>query len=482
MAETGPNRPRRGGDEGVLSHPADIARAKLAKKFLGVALGAVLIAGLLHQAWRHAPRWINTEQLGAVRVFPAWFRQRDVVYVFSGSDGWQHEDEEVARAYSLRGDYVAGIDSSRFLQYLNQLQPDCVFLPAMLEDYSHEEQRATDTNRFSGAVLLGHDVGATLVYIAQVQAPPLALRAAVAVDPQPRIALRVPLCDHSPSARNTTAQTLKPEPLGSDAPARLLLDSKATASQRAFVAAVGHVSSDQHASIGPLAADRSLRASYEAALAEIDADRARSGIVDLPLVEVPAEGATNDAFAVIYSGDGGWRDLDRTLADILDAKGMSVVGVDVLRYYWKSKSPEVAARDLTRIIGYYRSRWQRRKVVLIGFSFGADVLPFLIDRLPADLRNAVSLVSLLSPERTGTFEVEPSGWFGRQSTSGIPIEPTLRHLSVIHLQCIYGAAEADTSLCTTRAAAADQVIRKIGGHHFDENYNQLANDILAAAR
>jgi type IV secretory pathway VirJ component len=208
----------------------------------------------------------------------------------------------------------------------------------------------------------------------------------------------------------------------------------------------------------------------------------QNGIIDLPLVEVPAERATNDAFAVIYSGDGGWRDLDRTLADVLAAKGMNVVGVDVLRYYWKSKSPDVAARDLTRIIRYYQLHWQRQKVLLIGFSFGADVLPFLIDRLPADERGDVNLVSLLSPERTTAFEVQPGGWLGRQSASGIPIEPALRPLSVIHIQCIYGGDEADTSLCTTPTAAAHEVVRKSGGHHFDENYDQLANDILAAAR
>jgi len=159
---------------------------------------------------------------------------------------------------------------------------------------------------------------------------------------------------------------------------------------------------------------------------------------------------------------------------------MNVVGVDVLRYYWKSKSRDIAAQDLTRIIRYYQRQWQRRKVVLIGFSFGADVLPFLIDRLPVAVRDDVSLVSLLSPERTTDFEVDPSGWFGEQSSSGIPIEPALQRLSLIHLQCIYGADESDTSLCTTPTAAVHEVLRKSGGHHFDENYDELANDILAA--
>jgi type IV secretory pathway VirJ component len=239
---------------------------------------------------------------------------------------------------------------------------------------------------------------------------------------------------------------------------------------------------------GPLPADtganpwqRTPCGDYASALAGIEAERQRGGVAGLPLVELPATDATSHAFAIVYSGDGGWRDLDRTLAGVLASRGVSVVGIDVLRYYWKSKAPRTAAGDLARIIRYYRQYWQRQEVLLIGFSFGADVLPFLIERLPPDVRAEVGLVSLLSPERTTAFEVEPSGWFGRPSNGGVPIEPALRALGTMRLQCIYGADEADTSLCTTPAARGHQIIRKPGGHHFNEDYGELANDILAAA-
>jgi type IV secretory pathway VirJ component len=134
---------------------------------------------------------------------------------------------------------------------------------------------------------------------------------------------------------------------------------------------------------------------------------ASNGVGDLPLAQSSSQPQTQrkafparDAFAIIYSGDGGWRDLDRSLAGVLASKGMNVVGVDVLRYYWKQKSPVVAASDLARIMRYYQQRWHQQKVVLIGFSFGADVLPFLVSRLPAELAADVSLLSLLSPERS----------------------------------------------------------------------------------
>jgi len=47
------------------------------------------------------------------------------------------------------------------------------------------------------------------------------------------------------------------------------------------------------------------------------------------------------------------------------------------------------AADLERIIRSYSAAWKRPKVLLIGFSFGADALPFLYTRLPIDVRNQV---------------------------------------------------------------------------------------------
>lgn len=50
------------------------------------------------------------------------------------------------------------------------------------------------------------------------------------------------------------------------------------------------------------------------------------------------------------------------------------------------------------------SAWGRKWVLLIGYSLGADVMPFLAGRLPEDLRQQVAAVTLLGPGRTASFE------------------------------------------------------------------------------
>lgn len=55
-------------------------------------------------------------------------------------------------------------------------------------------------------------------------------------------------------------------------------------------------------------------------------------VSDLPLIELRAAQPT-DLLAIVISGDGGWRDLDKTMALALQRDGVSVVGIDSLRYF-----------------------------------------------------------------------------------------------------------------------------------------------------
>ncbi len=84
----------------------------------------------------------------------------------------------------------------------------------------------------------------------------------------------------------------------------------------------------------------------------------------------------------MISGDGGWAGLDRSIAKSFAARGIPVVGIDSLRYFWSEKTPDGTARDLAAIIQQYQQRWHRNAVYLLGYSFGADVLPFIVNRLP----------------------------------------------------------------------------------------------------
>lgn len=184
---------------------------------------------------------------------------------------------------------------------------------------------------------------------------------------------------------------------------------------------------------------------------------------------------------IIYSGDGGWRDLDRTLGDIFAKRDYAVLGVDALRYFWSKRTPDDVARDLARTIQHYRAAWDIERIVLIGYSFGAEVLPFAYSRLPKEQQDSVSLLTLLAPGRAADFEIKVSGWLGAGSSSdALPLAPEISKIEAAKIQCIFGDEEAGESLCTTPELAKAQIVKRQGGHHFDEDYAALAQVIIDA--
>jgi type IV secretory pathway VirJ component len=182
--------------------------------------------------------------------------------------------------------------------------------------------------------------------------------------------------------------------------------------------------------------------------------------------------------AVFLSGDGGWRDIDKTIGENLQAMGVSVVGWDSVRYFWRKKSPEVTAADLAAIIRAYRAKWGAEKVALIGFSFGADVLPFVYNQLPPPLRQRVTMITLLSASRAADWEIRVTGWLGvAPSSEATPLDPAIRQILGKKIQCFYG--EQDTnSYCPALALSGAEVIEKKGSHHFDGDYGLIAHQIL----
>ena len=107
-------------------------------------------------------------------------------------------------------------------------------------------------------------------------------------------------------------------------------------------------------------------------------------VADLSLVEVPAtNGRERDTLAILLTGDGGWAGLDKTVAAGLSAHGVPVVGWSSLGYYWTPRNPAAAAADLKRIIEHYTTAWRRSRVLIVGYSFGADVAPFLVTVSPS---------------------------------------------------------------------------------------------------
>ena len=115
-------------------------------------------------------------------------------------------------------------------------------------------------------------------------------------------------------------------------------------------------------------------------------------------------------------------------------------------------------------------------VMLIGYSFGADTLPFAWPLLPKTLQDRTKVIALMAPGLSTSFQVTISGWLGI-SDSGYDIPQAIAALPVDRVICVSGKDE-DQSACRDPALRTFTHIETDGGHHFDGNYTAIAQKFL----
>jgi type IV secretory pathway VirJ component len=197
----------------------------------------------------------------------------------------------------------------------------------------------------------------------------------------------------------------------------------------------------------------------------------------LPLIEVPATHGASDTLVVFVSGDGGWASIDKSMSRVFAAHGMPVVGLNALQYFWTKRTPDSASRDLQRILEAYLTAWKKDRVLYVGYSRGADVLPAMINRLPANLQAKTRMIALLGASPKVEFEFHVGDWMRSSSKNGDPVKPEVDKLSLQSIVCIYGEDDKD-SLCPSLAGPHMSTLMLKGAHHFDGGYEKLATIVL----
>ena len=197
-----------------------------------------------------------------------------------------------------------------------------------------------------------------------------------------------------------------------------------------------------------------------------------AGVV--PVVSYEARGVqTSPYFVVFVTGDGGWRRIDVKVSDVLRDAGMPVVGILANSYFARERTPEQAGNDLEKVIREYQAKWNRRKVVLVGYSRGAEALPFMINRLSPEVQRDVELIALLGPAETTAFKVGKPDRY--------KLAPEVEKLWGDELVCVVGTYEKH-SICRSIPAGEAAVLTLRGGHHFGGAYDRIAHAILDALK
>ncbi|MGE6742047.1 AcvB/VirJ family lysyl-phosphatidylglycerol hydrolase [Allorhizobium pseudoryzae] len=400
------------------------------------------------------------------------------IFLLSDADGWNATEEAQGKALAAKGALVIGIDLPSYIASLDKDDEDCIYMISDIESLAQQVQRSLGSGSYRSPIVAGVGAGGAFVLGMLAQSPPATIGQAIAIDPDASIKLSKVLC--TPADKQQTADGIAYGLTDGalPAPISVYFTSQASADSRQHVKDI----QEKHDDLDVEDAEGSANDALIAALSDqLDASGTDDEPLGLPLTILEAKPKL-DTMAIVFSGDGGWRDIDSEVGAVLQADGIPVVGVDALRYFWSKKTPEQTATDLSRIIRTYRKQWNVKNVMLVGYSFGADILPSTFNRLPEADRNKVSLISLLGLSHSAEFEISVTGWLGGQG-SGDGGDPTvdLKQINPARVQCIYGT-EDDEEACKGLAASGVEILGIEGGHHFDEDYEKLAQYILTALK
>lgn len=210
----------------------------------------------------------------------------------------------------------------------------------------------------------------------------------------------------------------------------------------------------------------------------VDADDSR--LARFPRIAVPAAVAGGDTFVVLYSGDSGWAATARGFSAALAEAGDPVVGIDTLGYFFLTRrSPQSAAADLAAVIDHYAAAWDRPRVILVGYSFGADCLPLIVEQLPAEARARVRLMALISPADRADMLFTGLSWIDLTLPGARPLAPALLTLGSIPAVCI--RAEHDPRAACDRFPQAVTRFHLPGWHRYHGQYQAVAKIVLSSA-
>jgi len=197
-------------------------------------------------------------------------------------------------------------------------------------------------------------------------------------------------------------------------------------------------------------------------------------LTDLPLLRFEAKPSKRNFFVIFIPGDGGWRDVIKTVSKDLASKGINVVGINTIPYFSKYKSAKQVAKDMQRIINNFSKVWGIDSVVIGGYSLGAEILPFVYNQLDSPYKQRVIKILLLAPTVKANFKVNPVYYYN--SKYGKLVMPELLKIEPSKTLTICG--KSNESLYFQLIKHKNYPIIKVTyGHQFTGHFKDISEII-----
>lgn len=190
---------------------------------------------------------------------------------------------------------------------------------------------------------------------------------------------------------------------------------------------------------------------------------------------------------LLLSGEGGWRRFDDLLSGFFNDAGCWVGGIDTMKYFWQAQDDRQAlASDVRAYAGALAKaagRPEDSPLILAGFSFGADLAPWIAGA--GGFERRIAGLVMLGPDEVGSLEFRVMEILGFSEKDHVfRVADALASSKGIPLLFLHGGKDPDSAApLLFRCAPEPKRLLTVprSNHHFsghEEEMRTLLNDGL----
>ena len=424
---------------------------------------------------------LKVPSFGKVYIFNRTKAPEIVIIMISGESDWKSKSQNFGD-----NSLVIGVDLRQYYKTLKERTDDCYNVAADFVELATEVEKKYDFPDYKPPLLMGYSGGAAIVFGVLAQARPGTFMGGISIAFNPRFELPKMLCQNNGLSESVDIPgkrfLFQPgEKLGNP----WIVIQNQVDKVNNYEAVSDFVSKTKNAELVTIpkevkgsAKRNDLMTEWKDAYGRLIEryEKDKPPIVNIDEVKNIPVVITNSKIedrkapiALVISGDGGWYSFEQLISDNLAKQGIPTIGLDSKKYFWKRRTPEETASDMDKVLNFYGKLWGRDKFVLIGYSLGAEIVPFIINRLPEETRSRIESTVLLSPATTTDFEIHISNMLGMGNRQNVyhPVEEIIK-MQTIPTLIIFG--DGEKTQVPELLNGTKVVIKKIpGDHHYKFN-------------
>ncbi len=186
---------------------------------------------------------------------------------------------------------------------------------------------------------------------------------------------------------------------------------------------------------------------------------------------------TNLPLVFYLSGDGGFNTFSTSFAIELHHHGYDVFALDSKKYFWKKKTPLQASQDVEKYLKNLISDRENKKIILVGYSYGADVTSFIYNRFDADFKNHIQSITLIGPSQVNDFEIHLEEYISGGQEYGYSVPAEINRVKGLPLTIVLSDFEMKY-FPIDQITTPSKIVHLPGNHKFNGKTKILADNVL----